>query len=91
MKERKFNTSGPVKIDKHYHLSLINRMDWEEIKYLIDDERYFILHAPRQTGKTSTLLAMMETLNLGNEYIALYSNIESAQAAFLFFMFTLMA
>ncbi|WP_139786714.1 AAA family ATPase, partial [Desulfamplus magnetovallimortis] len=48
---------------------------------LIDTKRYFILHAPRQTGKTSTLLAMMETINQGDEYKAIYSNIESAQAA----------
>ncbi|MBB1127424.1 AAA-like domain-containing protein, partial [Thiospirillum jenense] len=40
-----------------------------------------LLHAPRQTGKTSCLLALMEYLNNDGRYRALYANIESAQAA----------
>ncbi|WP_050987977.1 AAA family ATPase [Thiothrix nivea] len=39
-----------------------------------------MLHAPRQTGKTSTLLAMMKALNEAGRYQALYVNIEAAQA-----------
>ncbi len=31
------------------------------------NERYFVLHAPRQTGKTSTLLALRDLLNSGAE------------------------
>ena len=81
MKERFFNTAGPVKATKHYHIPLIDRMDWDDIKRLIDDERYFILHAPRQTGKTSTLLAIMAALNQTGEYRAVYANIEAVQAA----------
>ena len=38
------------------------------------------MHAPRQTGKTSTLLAMAERLNSGGEYRCLYANVEAAQA-----------
>ncbi|WP_040839704.1 hypothetical protein [Thiothrix nivea] len=48
---------------------------------LIDAEKYFVLHSPRQTGKTSTLLAMMDVLNREGEYLALYVNIKAAQAA----------
>ncbi|WP_222424016.1 AAA-like domain-containing protein, partial [Desulfamplus magnetovallimortis] len=81
MKQRMFNTAGPVKTDKHYHIPLISRMDWDEIKMLIDNERYFILHAPRQTGKTSTLLAIKESLNNSKEYRAVYANIEAVQTA----------
>uniref|UniRef100_UPI000553696C ATP-binding protein n=1 Tax=Desulfatirhabdium butyrativorans TaxID=340467 RepID=UPI000553696C len=44
-------------------------------------KKYFLLHAPRQTGKTTCLLALMEHLNLECRYRALYVNIESAQAA----------
>jgi len=29
----------------------------EEIQRLIREKRYFVLHAPRQTGKTTCLLA----------------------------------
>jgi len=42
---------------------------------------YFVLHAPRQVGKTSYMLALMNYLNEQGEYQALYVNIETAQAA----------
>ncbi|MCP4106040.1 MAG: ATP-binding protein, partial [Desulfobacteraceae bacterium] len=51
------------------------------ILYLIDQKKYFILHAPRQTGKTSSLLALMEYLNSVGKYKCLYFNVESAQGA----------
>jgi hypothetical protein len=76
-----FNTSGPVKQDKHYTLDPLTRLDWPEVLNLIDNERYFVLHAPRQTGKTSALLAMMKVLNDSGDYAAVYANIEGAQAA----------
>jgi AAA-like domain len=38
------------------------------------------LHAPRQTGKTTCLLALMHHLNAQTQYRALYVNIEAAQA-----------
>ena len=44
--------------------------------YLIEQEKYFILHAPRQTGKTSSLLALMAYLNKQDRFKCLYINIE---------------
>ncbi|TGO03477.1 hypothetical protein PN36_05800, partial [Candidatus Thiomargarita nelsonii] len=44
------------------------------------NKRYFILHAPRQTGKTTLMLQLMELLNQEGKYIALYVNVETAQA-----------
>jgi len=76
-----FNTAGPVKCDKHYCLNPIERFDLEHVHTLIDQEKYFVLHAPRQTGKTSCLLALMENLNRQNRYTCLYINVEIAQAA----------
>ena len=52
-----------------------------EIWNLIDSQKYFLLHAPRQTGKTSALLEMMKALNAEGKYAVLYVNIEGAQAA----------
>ncbi len=78
---RFFNTAGPTKPDKHYSIDPLHRVDWDEVRSLIDQERYFVLHAPRQTGKTSTLLAIMEALNAAGRYRALYANIEAAQAS----------
>lgn len=75
-----FNTTGPVFPAKHYCIDPMQRLDWEEIQHLIAAEKYFVLHAPRQTGKTSTLLSMMDVLNADGEYKALYVNIEAAQA-----------
>jgi type II secretory pathway predicted ATPase ExeA len=48
---------------------------------LIEQKKYFVLHAPRQTGKTSCLLALIEYLNRQGHYRALYINVEAGQAA----------
>ncbi|MDR1228541.1 MAG: ATP-binding protein, partial [Azoarcus sp.] len=79
--ERFFNTAGPIIAEDHYHIDMLSRIDWEEVRQLIAEKRYFVLHAPRQTGKTSTLLAIMEVLNREGRYACAYANIEAAQAA----------
>jgi hypothetical protein len=73
-----FNTAGPVNCDMHYCLPPLTRFDLEEIEILIDQHKYFILHAPRQTGKTSCMLALMKHLNNKGK-TCLYINVESAQ------------
>ena len=60
---RSFNTAGPVKPDKHYCIPPLERIDLDEVLGLVRDERYFVLHAPRQTGKSSALLALADVLN----------------------------
>jgi hypothetical protein len=79
--ERFFNNAGPVDCAEHYCLDPLQRIDIEEIEALIRQKRYFILHAPRQTGKTSTLLALMHYLNRQGQYRCVYTNVEGAQAA----------
>ena len=79
--ERFFNTAGPMKPEINYCIDPLTRVDWEDIQRLIANKRYFVLHAPRQTGKTSTLMAMMRALNGESRYACAYSNIEAAQAA----------
>jgi len=76
-----FSIAGPVNPEKHYCLPLSTRLNEDELHALIKQEKYFILHAPRQTGKTSTMLNFAQTLNNGGVYTALYVNVESAQAA----------
>ncbi|QTA82034.1 Uncharacterized protein dnl_43970 [Desulfonema limicola] len=51
-----FNTAGPVNCKDHYCLPPLKRFKLEELLNLIDEKKYFVLHAPRQTGKTSCLL-----------------------------------
>ena len=79
---RRFNTEGPVVAGKHYCIPPLNRIDLGRILNLVQEERYFILHAPRQTGKTSALCALQDLLNSGSEgsYRCVYVNFESGQA-----------
>jgi len=77
---RFFNTTGPVNPSKHYALSALDRLDRDELDRLIEQERYFVLHAPRQTGKTSALLALMDHLNSIGQQRCCYVNVEAAQA-----------
>lgn len=76
-----FNTAGPVNKDKYYKIDPLTRWDLEEILFLIDQEKYFILHAPRQTGKTSCLLSLRDFLNERGEQHCVYTNVEGAQVA----------
>ena len=80
---RKFNTAGPIRPALDYHIPPLDRLDLPEVLELIRDERYFVLHAPRQTGKTSTLLALRGLLNSGKagKYRCAYINVEPAQTA----------
>ena len=80
---RFFNTSGPVVSEDHYCVAPLDRVDLGEILALIADKRYFVLHAPRQTGKTSALLALRDLLNGGahGDYRCVYVNVEPGQAA----------
>ena len=80
---RFFNTTGPVRPEKHYCVPPLGRLDLDEVLALIRNERYFVLHAPRQTGKTSALLALRDLLNRGTEgeYRCVYANVEAGQAA----------
>jgi hypothetical protein len=79
--EKQFNTAGPCKADLHYMLDPLKRIDLEEMLHLIQQQRYFILHAPRQSGKTTSLLALVDYLNQQGQYLALYVNVEGGQAA----------
>ena len=76
-----FNAAGPSVTEQHYMIDPLSRIDLPEIEMLINQQLYFILHAPRQTGKTTALLALMHHLNSLGQYQALYANIEGAQAA----------
>ncbi len=78
---RFFNTAGPVRVEDHYQVNPLGRFDLDEIVSLIEQKKYFVLHAPRQTGKTSGLLCLMDYLNEQGHYHCLYVNVEMGQAA----------
>ena len=80
---RRFNTEGPVRPDDHYSVPPLARMDVEELLGLVRGKRYFVLHAPRQTGKTSALIALRDYLNGGaaGDFRCVNVNVEVAQVA----------
>ena len=80
---RAFNTEGPIVAADHYHIPPLERIDLDKVLGLVRDKKYFVLHAPRQTGKTSTLLALRDLLNGGGQgdFRCVYANVEAGQAA----------
>ncbi|HLP44859.1 MAG TPA: ATP-binding protein [Candidatus Kapabacteria bacterium] len=71
-----FNTAGLCSPDKHYMVNPLNRLN--EIEQLIEQELYFTIHAPRQSGKTTYLYALARKLNAEKNYIALVVSFEEA-------------
>ena len=80
---REFSTAGPVVLEDHYCLPPLRRLDLDEILGHVRGKRYFVLHGPRQSGKTSVLLALRDLLNSGRvgDYRATHVNLEVGQAA----------
>ena len=74
---RRFNTAGPCRPGVHYMVPPERRMP--EALRLIDDQAYFAVHAPRQTGKTTTMRALAERLTEAGRYAALCFTCEEAR------------
>ncbi len=75
--KRFFNTTGPCVLGEHYMLPVSVRC--AEIFNLIERRQYFVIHAARQSGKTTLLAALANELNGGSTYRALYCSLESVQ------------
>ena len=71
---RWFNTAGPCQADIHYMLSPTSRLP--NLERLIEQRSYFVIHAPRQTGKTTAMLALAQQLTLSNHYTAVMVSAE---------------
>lgn len=74
---RFFNTTGFCNPERHYMVDPFRGM-FDEIYQLIESEQFFVLHAPRQTGKTTFLHALAHRLNLEGGYISLVFSVETA-------------
>ena len=66
---------------RHYCIPPLGRIDLEAVLELVEDRRYLVLHAPRQTGKTSTIKALADRLNAAGECRCVYVNFEPGQSA----------
>ncbi|MGB3758769.1 MAG: ATP-binding protein, partial [Rivularia sp. (in: cyanobacteria)] len=75
---RWFNIAGPCKADKHYMLPPTSRLP--DLSMLIEQESYFVIHAPRQTGKTTAMLALAQQLTATGHYTAVMLSAEVGSA-----------
>jgi len=76
---RFFNTTGPCFPDKHYMLPPEERLVGAQLSRYISDELYWVLHAPRQTGKTTFLHSWMREINNCGEAVACYVSVENSR------------
>ena len=70
---RFFNTTGPC--DPHWHYMLPPDQRLPNLFPYVERQLYFVLHAPRQTGKTTAMLDFAEKLR-GRGYVALHASLE---------------
>jgi hypothetical protein len=73
---RYFNTTGPCDPARHYMLPASSRLP--RARRLIEEGRYFVVHAPRQTGKTTTMTALARELTATSERAALLVSVQGA-------------
>jgi len=71
---RWFNTAGPCQADIHYVLPPTLRLPG--LERLIAQRNYFVIHAPRQVGKTTAMLALAKQLTDSGKYTAVMLSVE---------------
>ena len=74
---KSFNTTGPCYLPNHYMLPSLERIS--EVDSLIDEGKYFVIHASRQSGKTTFLNDMVDKINEIGDYYAIYVSLETVQ------------
>ena len=57
---RYFNTTGPCEPARHYFLPTATRMP--DLAPFLERDQYFVMHAPRQTGKTTAMRTLAAEL-----------------------------
>ena len=77
--EKFFNIAGPCIPDEHYMLPALDRLPG--IRRLVARRQYFVIHAPRQTGKTTAIQALVREINAKGDMVALYCTLETLQNA----------
>jgi hypothetical protein len=74
---RYFNTAGPCQAEKHYIIPPERRLSG--VRKLIDQALFFVLYAPRRTGKTTLLNTLARSLNQEGSYTAFVIDVEFIQ------------
>jgi hypothetical protein len=74
---RFFNITGSCDPARHYMIPAERRLPGCDV--LIAKQAYFVVHAPRQTGKTTTMKALARRLTAEGRYAALRFSCQNAQ------------
>lgn len=74
-----FNTAGPCRPEDHYMLPPERRLS--EVRPLIAEKAYFVVHAPRQSGKTTSLGSLAESLTSEGTYAAVLASCKPGATA----------
>ena len=75
---RRFNVAGPCKPDIHYMLPAAARVPLA--RRLVADQNYFVIHAPRQSGKTTAMINLAQELTASGDYVAVLVSVEVGAA-----------
>ncbi len=73
-----FNTTGPCRPEINYILPTANRLP--EMRRLIDQQLYFVIHAPRQVGKTTMMMQLAQALRAEGRFNAAVITVEAGRA-----------
>jgi signal recognition particle receptor subunit beta len=74
-KPKTFNTAGICKPAEHYMLPVLPRLP--DASKMIEDKLYFVIHAPRQSGKTTFLRVLTDKINSDGKYYAVLCSLAS--------------
>jgi hypothetical protein len=75
--KRFFNTTGLCNPERHYMVNPFRDL-YDDVARLMEAQQYFVIHAPRQTGKTTLLHALAHRLNREGRYVSVVCSLESA-------------
>ncbi|MCL2074318.1 MAG: ATP-binding protein [Marinilabiliaceae bacterium] len=70
-----FNVAGPCIEGEHYMIDATERL-YDELMELINSKQYYVVHAARQTGKTTLLIDLANKINKEGKYYAVYCSLE---------------
>ncbi len=76
---RFFNTAGLCKPEDHYMLPPERRLP--DMRPLIEEKAYFVVHAPRQSGKTTSFHHLARSLTAEGRWVALLASCETGRTA----------
>ncbi|MEM7584147.1 MAG: AAA family ATPase [Acidobacteriota bacterium] len=76
---RTFNVAGPCRPLDHYMLPPERRLG--AVRPLIEQKAFFVVHAPRQTGKTTSLQSLARTLTAEGDFAAVHASCKPAATA----------